>query len=467
MLLSAGTVQKQQQTVTMSPEHIMGKSMLRMCFQELQQFVSAQFSENPALTLEEESVCPLCGSLLSDNKCLSCGSKRIESGSDDNFGDDEWILKNPVIQSHDDDYYEAFAGVASPESLTDYLKLQIKVLLNENDIQIAEYIIDCLDDDGYLHEPLIDIANFFALSVPQVEEILHSIQHMNPSAMGARDLQECLLIQLSCIDSTSREKDIAELMLNSHWDDFCKMKLDRIARALHIDKEYIMRSARFIREKLTPYPSSAYRDPWEKFVPRQISSIRPDIVINWIDNKLTADLVDPVSGRISVDGMYADLYTEMLQNKNSYKESDKTHIKEAVLKARSIIDALEFRKSTLRKIADELLVIQKDFFINGTCDLAPITKKELAEKIGIHESTVCRATQDKSIQLPSGEVIPFDTIFDSALPIKELVRKLSNDQLSDNDIANKLSESGIHIARRTVAKYRSQLGVLSRDYRSI
>lgn len=466
MLLSAGTVQKQQQTVTMSPEHIMGKSMLKMCLQELQQFIDAQFSENPALVLEEEPVCPLCGSPLNGNACHSCGSRKIES-FDDYSHDDEWLPKSPSHQASDDDYYEVFAGVASPESLIDHLKMQIRASMNDDDTRVAEYIVECLDDDGYLHEPLIDIANLFNLSVPQAEVILYSIQRMDPYAMGSRDLRECLLIQLSCMVSASREKEIAELILYNHWDDFCRMKLDRIAKFLHIDKDYVMRAARFIREKLTPYPSSAFRDPWEKFVPRQVSSIRPDIIINIIDDELTAALVDPVSGRISVDSMYSDLFTEMSQKKNSYKESDKTHIRDSVLRARSVIDALEFRKSTLRKIADELLIIQKEFFVKGTSALMPITKKELAERIGVHESTVCRATQDKSIQLPSGEVIPFDTIFDSALPIKELVRQLSNEQLSDNDIAQRLSESGIQIARRTVAKYRSQLGVLTRDYRSV
>lgn len=180
---------------------------------------------------------------------------------------------------------------------------------------------------------------------------------------------------------------------------------------------------------------------------------------------MAAEVVDPISGRVSIDEIYIDLYNQMMRKKALFKESDVGHIRDSVHKARSIIDALGFRKASLSRIANELLILERDFFIKGIYALAPITKKELAARIGVHESTVCRATQDKFIQLPSGEVIPFDMIFDSALPVKELVRQLSNERLSDNDIATKLSEYGIHIARRTVAKYRSQMGVLSRDYR--
>ena len=169
--------------------------------------------------------------------------------------------------------------------------------------------------------------------------------------------------------------------------------------------------------------------------------------------------LDPVSGRVAVDEMYADLYAEMSARKNGFPESDRTHVRECVTKAMAVIEALEFRKSTLRKITGELLRCQERFFADGPAALKPMTKKELAARVGLHESTVCRATQDKTLRLPTGDVISFDVLFDSALPVKELVRQFATQRLSDGQIATKLSEAGIHIARRTVAKYRDQLRV--------
>lgn len=250
MELGIGIAQKQQQTITMSPEHIMGKSMLKMPLQELVQFINAQASENPALILDDGPNCPSCGSTLIDNACPVCGSKAIVSI--DEFADyDEWLPKRPYMQPNDD-YCEVYAGVAAPQSLTDYLKMQANVILKEDDIQVAEYIIDLLDEDGYLNEPLIDIANLFHLSVPQVESILAAIQHMDPPAMGSRNLRESLLIQLSYIDAHDEEKRIALEILTNYWDDFCRMKLAHISKVSHINKDKVLLGAKLIREKLTP-----------------------------------------------------------------------------------------------------------------------------------------------------------------------------------------------------------------------
>jgi RNA polymerase sigma-54 factor len=177
------------------------------------------------------------------------------------------------------------------------------------------------------------------------------------------------------------------------------------------------------------------------------------------------EVIDPVSGRVAVDEVYASLDAEMSAGKNGFSQADRAHIKEFVAKARTLIDALEFRKSTLRKVVDEILERQSAFFLDGPRALKPMTRKELAATIGVHESTVCRATQDKTLRLPSGDVISFDVLFDSALPVKEMVRQLAAERLSDGEIAKRLGEAGVQIARRTVAKYRGQLRVLAIEYR--
>ena len=467
MAAHGGMVARQQQTATMVPEHIMGKAVLKMNLQELQQFVEMQFAENPALVMEEESRCPACGCTLSGDFCPTCGSEKFEFSELPSHDNDEW--QEPLWSSSvsgDDDYYEPFASVAVPKSLYDHLKEQARITLEDEELTIAEFLIDCLDEDGFLREPLIDIANHFRKSVPQLEAVLTLIQQLDPPGVAARDMQECLLLQLKQSADDSPERSLAERIISDQWDYFSKVKFDKIASALKVKRDLVYEAVEYIRENTTPHPASMFRDPWDRLAPRGVSRSRPDVIVHQIDSELIAEIPDAMSGRIAVEDMYASLYAEISQKKSDVPESDRSHIKEAVTKARGLIDALEFRKSTLRKIIDELIKAQAEFFINGPSALKPMNKKDLAAIIGVHESTVSRATQDKTLRLPSGEVIEFDVLFDSALPVKEMVRILAVQRLSDGEIAEKLAESGIQIARRTVAKYRDQLRVLPVELRT-
>jgi RNA polymerase sigma-54 factor len=465
MAAHAGIIQRSQQTPSMSPEHIMGKAVLKMNLQDLQQFVQAQFAENPALAMDEESQCPACGCALIDGFCPACGSEVLSSVEERDYEDDAWQEGIRTPAPTDDEYYEPFATVAAPKSLAAYLQEQIGASLDGAERRIAELIVGYLDEDGYLREPLIDIANSCGISVPQLEDILGIVQALDPPGVAARDLRECLLLQLDRLDANSRLKALAAAVVRDHWDDLERMKLDRIAKSLKISPDAIADAIGFIRENTNPHPAGVFRDPWERLSPRQVSGVRPDVVIRSTEDGLLADIMDPVSGRVAVEEMYASLHEEISQQKKSHSEADRAHIKEAVSNARSLIDALEFRKSSLRRIIDELLICQAEFFANGPFALKPLTRKELAAKIGLHESTICRATQDKTIRLPGGEVIAFDVLFDAALPVKEMVRRLAVEKLSDGEIAQRLGEIGISIARRTVAKYRDQLRVLPVEYR--
>ncbi|MEN6521584.1 MAG: RNA polymerase factor sigma-54 [Armatimonadota bacterium] len=469
MAIGAGFSQKQ--SGVMAPEHFMGKAVLKMSLQELQEFVQSEISENPALALQEERSCPVCGAVLLGDICGTCGAKvvsedDISTDQKDDWSEDPWTASG----ASDDSYYEPFAQVANPSSLEDHLKEQVHTHLSSEDIPIAEFIIDCLDEDGYLREPLFDIASRFHLSVPQLEQVLDQVQKLDPPGIAARSLQECLLIQLTQLEDHSENSLNAAKIVSDCWESISRMKLDDVARQLEISRESVISALRFVREALNPHPANVFRDPWQNMTPRREAKLAPDVVIRDSETGLAAEVLDPVSNRVSVDELYKSLYTEMSQKKNGFSDSDRERVKESVQNAKFLIDALEFRKTTLGTVAEELLKCQIEFFKHGPAHLKPLTRKQLAQQIGLHESTVCRATDSKSIQLPTGEVIPFDLVFDSALPIKELVRKLSQEKLngrplSDGQIAERLTSQGIKIARRTVAKYRDELRVLPADYR--
>jgi RNA polymerase sigma-54 factor len=497
--MAAGIALTQKQNAGMVPEHLLGKSVLKMSAVELQEFVRAQLAENPALALQEEHPCPVCGSELVGEVCAMCGYRVADENTEyaDDWHDDGWRLPERA----DDDPMDTFALVAAPKSLEEYLKEQIRSEFTEDTAEIAEFIVDALDEDGYLHEALIDMANRLGMSVPELEVVLRKVQSLDPPGIAARSLQECLLIQIRQIESDdphpnplpqrerecqapspsegegwgeghlrfqaespASDRELAETILRDHWEGIERMRLDKVAQRLEVSREDVERALLFIREKLNPHPAAMFRDPWERLAPRQVSRTAPDIAVRKTDSGLVAEIVDPVTSRLSLDETYSYLYAELSRTK-SCSDADKAHIRGCVRDAKCLIEALEFRGSTLARIAEELVRCQAEYFTEGPSALKPLTKKDIAQRLGVHESTVCRATQDKTIQLPSGEVISIEVLFDSALPVKELVRKLATQRLSDGEIAMKLAESGINIARRTVAKYRDQLRVLPVEYR--
>lgn len=470
--MSIGFGVSQKQTTGMVPEHILGKSVLKMGLQELQEFVQTELNDNPALSLQEELSCPVCGTMLIDGQCSTCGSRLVdeieypdESDTDD-WTEDNWTEPEP----NDDFVYEPFAHVAAPSSLEAHLKEQIHAQFREDDIPVAEFIVECLDEDGYLREPLFDIASRFEMSVPQLEAVLEQLQMLDPPGVAARSLQECLLIQIRYLPADDEHHEIACRIITDCWESMSKMKLDEISRSLEISRDSVVAALHYIRKKLNPYPASMFRDPWQTMAPRREAKLAPDVIIRDSEAGLVAEVVDPISSRITVDEIYASLHAEMSRKKNGFSDKDRERVRESVQNAKSLIDALEFRKTALRTIASELLKCQLEFITKGPAYLKPMTRKQLAQQVGLHESTICRATDNKTIQLPSGEVIPFDMLFDAALPIKELVRKLAQERingrpLSDGQIAERLQAQGVQIARRTVAKYRDELRVLPAEYR--
>ncbi len=470
MSIRAGISQKQ--TAGMSPDHIVGKAVLKMGLQELQEYVQQALTENPALSLAEDTVCLICGSALIAGTCITCGASVCDETEFSKNQDDEWSEGQWTVVELPEDDYEPFAAVATPSSLVDHLKQQIRAHFAENDIAIAEFVVDSLDEDGYLREPLFDMAAKFGLSVPQFREVLDQVQELDPPGIAATCLQECLLIQLRHLGDNSIPKSRAEMIIQKCWDDVSRMKLDHVAKELDLTREDVLSVLAYIRDKLNPHPACMFTDPWQRMAPRRDPKIAPDVVIRNTEAGFVVDIIDPISSRITLDEMYASLYAEMSRKRKGFSETDGACLREQVQSARALIEALEFRHTSLRIIADELFRCQAEFFSKGSAYLKPLTRKELAAKVGLHESTVCRATDGKTIQLQTGEVITFDTLFDAALPVKEMVRKLSFERidgkpLSDGQIAERLQSEGIQIARRTVAKYRDEMRVLPVDYRNL
>ncbi len=451
-----------RQVVRAIPEQILASKILKMGLPELQSFVEAQVLENPALVVEESSRCPLCGAPLSgQGSCQICGSS-LDSTPPSHSDDDIYELEG--VSYSDDDDYDRFGSVAAETDLQSYLHRQAAGVFEGHALVIADYIIDSLDDRGYFTEPLLETARLFGISAPQLREILDEMQGFDPPGIAAVDVRECLLVQLRQMRGIPDFGKLAEKIITHCWDELSKLKWRSIATRLDVSVDEVKAAVKFISTRLTPYPSSLYRAPWQEFAPTHVPKIVPDVVIRETESGLGVEVVDFRLGALKIDDIYNAVYNQVKESGHPFTEEEKMHIREQVGKARCVLEAIELRKANLARLALLLCDEQRDFVTKGRQHLKATTQKQVATALGVHESTVSRAVSEKHVQLPSGEVIPLELFFDSALPIKEKILQIVSaappaSPLTDGEIAARLAEQGIAIARRTVAKYRQQLQV--------
>lgn len=459
--------QKQQQRTI--PAQIQASRILNLSLIELQSFIECEAAENPALSIEDGKRCPVCGFVTGEGKCPICTANiRPESSS----GADEseyYYLKKTFSAANADEAFDPFRTIMSETSLPEYLKGQARISLGGRKLRIAEYIIDSLDSDGYFREPLFETAEVFAAAVPEIEGVLVFLQSLDPAGIAARDLKGCLLNQLSRLQERSAASDLAQKILTDYWEDFSNMRIKTIARKMGMENEEVRSACVFVRERLNPYPASSYIGPFSE-KSRESAPVVPDVIIRRTETGFVADVVDSHLSAMRIDTSYENTYSEIKNNKTPLCEEDKKHVKEYVERVQAILDAVELRKKTLARVANYIAEYQSEYLEHGPSRLRPLKQKDLAKELGVHESTICRAVADKLCRLPSQETVPFETFFDAALPIRNMISQLiagSPKPLSDSEIATHLAENGINIARRTVAKYRNQLRVPSYQLRDM
>jgi RNA polymerase sigma-54 factor len=287
--------------------------------------------------------------------------------------------------------------------------------------------------------------------------------------VGARDLRECLLLQLRAIEDGGEDAALAQRILTEHWEDFSKMRFKTIAAKTDAGIDEIKCASEFIRDNLTPHPSSLYHAPYAELSPNETASVAPDVVMRPSGQAFVAEVLDRHTRVLDIDETYKHTYEAARDGSRTLGEDDGKHVREQVERVKCILEAIGLRRKTLGRVATYLAEYQRDFIAGGPMRLKPLKQKDMAKALGVHESTICRALANKYCQLPNGEVISFEVFFDSALPVRSLIGQLisrSTEPLSDGDIAKRLADEGVTVARRTVAKYRDQLRVLPYQLRA-
>jgi RNA polymerase sigma-54 factor len=435
-------------------------SLLVLSNQELRDEVLKALADNPALELLDERVCPTCRRKLAHpGPCPICSQRYSDDG--------------PIVFMSPRDSYRPSRGTmwqeeppdrepAAPEDLSIHVLQQLASELEENDRPLAAYILASLDEDGFLQDAPPMIARLTRSSLEQVHRVLDRISHVDPPGLATEGPRQALLAQLD-VAGTSPRVELARQILTSAFNELGRRNFDAIAEQLEVSLGQVRAAASYIQEHLNPYPSRSFWANHRQAPTNADPNVyhEPDIQISQntsqTDGPLVVEIFSPVSGWLRVNPIFRKA---LAQNKDSdIPEAWAEHLEKAAL----FVKCIQQRNNTMRRMMKILVKAQRGFILEGDRRLKSMTRAEIAEELGVHESTVSRAVSSKSVALPDGRIIPMAKFFDRSLPARDCIKEIVRNErqaLTDDEIAERLERYGVHIARRTVAKYRSMEGIL-------
>jgi RNA polymerase sigma-54 factor len=467
-----------RQDLRINPRLYQAMDLLYMPLLDLQQHLKQELLGNPFLELleaEEETEVPLPEEGVETKK-------EAESNDEPNWED---ILLDdgsdqgtpPRDMSEAREYVEPVP--VETKDLSDHLREQMRLLdLSARQQLLAEEFIGNIAEDGYLGASLeeivaganrlldehageserdVDVAPYTAA---EAEQMLRIIQKFDPPGVGARDLRECLLLQL---EARNEADTLAHRLVKEAFDDLKAHRWSDLGKRFGLDAAEVQRVADDLA-KLDPKPGLQYSAASESY-------IIPDLVVQKIDGKYHVFLNDAGLPRLRI----SRTYQEIARDKKKFQGENKEFINQRLNSAHWMIQAIEQRRQTMLKVMNFIVDRQREFFEKGVEYLKPLTLREVADVISMHESTVSRVTNEKYVQTPRG-LLPLKFFFSSGLStttgedasarsIKAQIQKLVDDEdaknpLTDQQIVEMFAQRGVRIARRTVAKYRDQLGIL-------
>lgn len=446
----------QEQKLIMTQQMQLSIKLLQMSTYDLREYIENEFVENPILEGDFDFV--------QEDKAYEDKidyKEMIKYLEFDNYSSQSYGEYNK------DEDVSPFNFISQKESLTGYLNNQL-IESDEDEYKkaIVSYMIENIDSRGYLDMPLEDICKELNISLELGQEALEILQDLEPDGIGARNLKECLKIQLIKLGVLD---DNLERIIDEYLDLIADNKFNIIAKNLKITPKEAQDLGDVIK-KLEPKPSRGF------YTGEEVKFIIPDAAIRKIDGQYFVIMNDGVIPRLSISSIYKDI----LNNKDDKKTEN--YVKEKLNNAMFLIKSIEQRKSTLLRILEKVVDKQMEYFDKGQKYLRPMTLKDMAEELGIHESTVSRAIKDKYI-LTSFGTVKIKDLFTTGLSqvqgngediavvnIKKQIKEMIDNEdkkkpLSDQIICDELNKKNLNISRRTVAKYREEMEIKSSSKR--
>ena len=492
----------QKQTLAITPRLLQAIEMLQMPRLELVQHIAQLMEANPAFELEEnyeelEDVLDENGieeneaaaaddEIAEEDIDLETGLPETETAAeldtpeldptDDEFGDDNWEQYFPDSYTPNNEWEapldeDSRDTLANPgESLEEHLLWQLRMsAISEEDCTIGEAIIGNVDDDGYLTAQtedgeivpfdLEEIAAMLECDVADVERVQKLIQNFEPVGSCSRNLEECLLVQLEQLGML--DTVAGQIVSGGYLRDLAANHVPLIARKLGVSMELVQESADEIKCLETK--------PGRKFSQVKTEYVTPEVTVDEIDGEYRVFVSD--YGRPLT---LSPIYLSMIKKQGSLPDEARDYLKSHIQSARWIIESVEHRRKTILRVTESIFEDQKDFLDKGSASLKPLTRRDIAEKLDIHESTVSRATSGRYVQTPRG-VFPLGYFFSSGIStesgveassesVREIIKEMIDKEdpqnpLSDKDILTRLNQKGFKIKLRTINKYRNSLKI--------
>jgi RNA polymerase sigma-54 factor len=401
---------------------------------------------------------------LSANAAL----ERIEPVSDAGTATVDWpaeACRRPAPQG--DRASDSLADLPGRRSDQDRLVDETRPLVADEDRFVLEYLVHSLDARGFLDQEIGEIANRLGISSDRVERVLAAVRTSSPPGLGARNVTECLLLQLDHLAATGAPVPAhCRPIVERHLDALARGRVAAVADALTTSERSVFEVRTFLRNHLRPYVAwEPDRSPCEAQV--EVRLIVPDLVVREDPTEpggLDVEVAEASRLVLRVD----PAYTAAIAERRPLSDRERGHVRSHVRRARFFLARLNERWATLRRVGECTFARQRRFILHGPAALEPLTRADVARELCIHESTVSRATAEKYVMLPSGRVVPFSDFFDRSLPARDQLRELIRDEtrpLSDAELARAMRDRGFPVARRTVTKYRQRLDVLPASLR--
>ncbi len=490
-------VLKMGQQLTMTPQLQQAIRLLQLSTLDLQQEIQEALDSNPMLEREEDgddfdNSDPMAESIEKKSESPSADSPEqsepdnhydepintVENLEESDWGDripnelpvdtaweDIYQTSASSLPSSDDDEWDFTSRTSSGESLQSHLLWQLNLApMSDTDRLIAATLIDCINPQGYLDETLEEVLESFdpelEIELDEIEVVLRRIQQFEPAGIGARDLRECLLLQLRQLPERTEWLSEAIRLVSDHLDILGGRDYSLLMRRMKL-KEDELRQIIDLIQTLNPRPGSQIEAGEPEYVV-------PDVIVRKHNGRWLVELNQEAMPRLRVNAQYAGFV------KRADSSADNTFMRNQLQEARWFIKSLLSRNETLMKVATQIVEHQRGFFEHGDEAMKPLVLHDIAEAVGMHESTISRVTTQKFMHTPRG-IYELKYFFSShvstaeggecsSTAIRAIIKKLvaaenQKKPLSDSKIAGLLEEQGIQVARRTVAKYRESLGI--------
>lgn len=486
-----------------SPQLMYSLKLLQFTTLELEQEIKEKIEENPLLELEEETgegaEEPLAEEQLAEDPYpdaareepavareeqaaareddieeMASGRDRIDWDAYIQDGMHNQMDAREETEKREDQHILEREG-KSDKTLTQYLVEQLRLLdLSTRDREIGEYLIGNLNDSGLLDVPLLDLALESSVPFDEAERMLKVVQTLEPTGVGARDLRECLMLQLEALNL---REALAYRMISEHWRDVKLRRIASIRKKIRASEQEIGDALNVIAG-LNPHPGLAVSDS-------SVIAIHPDLIVEKVDGEYHVYLNDRNLPRVRVSHAYQAILSRNAQS----SEEDRRYVRRKLTEANHFVNSIEQRRSTLLKVTNCIVRAQRAFLDAGLSGLKPMILQEVADEVGLHVTTVSRATQGKYVQTPRG-IFALRFFFDGRLKkktdeqteqngqtgeaatgqlatktVKDRIARIIEEEdarapLSDQAIEEILrTKEGVQIKRRTVAKYRENLGI--------